>query len=94
VKQNKPKSGVQAGASPAVPPVDLNAGDDLMDELLAAQSLPPSEQHLPAATLGSSRSHHEETIATRMGKVVGLGVVGAIAMVILLMFLIWLSVNL
>ncbi len=89
---NKPKSGVHGFApAPVVPPV---AGDDLMDELLAATSLPPSEQHLPTAPLGSAtRSTSEENLWTRLGKVVGLGVAGAIALVILLLFLIYLSTN-
>ncbi len=92
---NKPKSGVQGSKpDPVVPPVDLIAGDDLMDELLAATSLPPSEQHLPTAPLGSvGRSHSEESLWTRLGKLVGIGVAGAIALVILLLFLIYLSTN-
>ncbi|REK18834.1 MAG: serine/threonine protein kinase [Planctomycetota bacterium] len=86
----KSASGVKSGGSK--PPVDLTEQDDLMDELLAAPALPPSEQQLQspqsAPSIGSSG---EETIVSRLGKVVGMGVGGAIVLVLILLVLIYLS---
>ncbi len=91
----KPKSGVQSAAkAPTVPQVDLGGGDDLMDELLTASALPPSEQQLPPAPLGCAGKSQSDNMLSRMGMVLALGVGGAIALVILIMFLLFLSVNL
>jgi serine/threonine-protein kinase len=95
VKQGaaKPKSGVQSATpAPTVPTVELEKEDDLMDELLAAPVTSSGEHAFPASALGRpGRGHVEESIATRLGKVVGLGVGGAVLVVILIvvLFKVW-----
>jgi serine/threonine-protein kinase len=88
----KPKSGVQSSApAPPVPQVELEKEDDLMDELLTAPVTSSGEHAFPPSALGRPARAHEETIATRMGKVVGLGVGGAVLVVILIvvLFKVW-----
>ncbi len=92
----KPKSGVQAGAAQPAPKIELApAKDDLMEELLASTALPNVEQPLPATPLHpiGRTSSGEESIAMRLGKVVGLGVGGAIAIVLLILLLLFVSVK-
>jgi serine/threonine protein kinase len=86
----KPKSGVQgSGPVPVVPKIEIKSEDDLMDELLAATTV-SAEQTLPPASLGPiGRSNHDESVVSRLGKVVGLGVGGAVAVVILILVLLW-----
>lgn len=93
----KPKSDVQSGPAQPAPKIDLApAEDDIMEELLSSTSLPEVEQQLPAAPLhpiGSRSSGDSESIGMRLGKLAGLAIGGAIAVVILILVLVWISVN-
>ncbi len=84
---------MQSAAKSAGPPVSLPPEDSLVDELLSAPALPPPEQQLataPLQTIGKPQ-HDGGGMLSRMGMVVGVGVGGAIVLVIILLFLIYLS---
>lgn len=93
----KPKSGVQSGAAQPTPKIDLApAKDDLMDELLSSTSLPDAEQQLSSAPLhplGSRSSADSESIGMRLGKLAGLAIGGAIAVVILIIVMTYVWVH-
>ncbi len=93
----KPKSGVQSGAAQPAPKIELApAEDDIMEELLSSTSLPDAEQQLSAAPLhpiGHRTSSGDESIGMRLGKLAGLAVGGAIAVVILIIIMTYVWVN-
>jgi serine/threonine-protein kinase len=69
--------------------------DELMEELLKAPAAPAADDPLaPVGHMPAARSHAEPTVITRVGMVLGMGVGGAIALVIVLLLLIWLSTKL
>ena len=85
------KSGAHATLS-AGPPVSLPQ-DDLVDELLSAKSLPPSEQQLSSAPLApvGKQQGHDGSVMSRMGMLLGVSVAGACVLVVLLLVLIYLT---
>ncbi|HEY2893912.1 MAG TPA: serine/threonine-protein kinase [Pirellulales bacterium] len=79
----KPKS----GARPLQKMPEMAKPDDLMDELLSAPALPPTEP-LRTAPLSPTRMHYEEE-RSPLWMVVGVGVLGAGVIVGGLLLLIW-----
>jgi hypothetical protein len=79
----KPKS----GARPLQKMPEMAKPDDLMDELLSAPALPPTEP-LRTAPLNPTRMHYEEE-RSPIWMVVGVGVLGAGLIVGGLLLLIW-----
>jgi serine/threonine protein kinase len=87
-QKRPPSSIVSGGAKPAPAPAPKSG--DLLDELLAAP--PPARTEPLAPTLGGAhKPHAEPSLLTRLGLVVGLGIGGAILLVIVLVVLIWVA---
>lgn len=94
--KKKPGSSVISGAtakssSPPVP--DLSKADDLMDELLSAPASPT--EPLPTTPLGTThKPEHETSLVSRMGLIIGVGIGGAVVIVLIALILIWLTTKL
>jgi hypothetical protein len=92
----KPKSGVQSAPAQPAPKIDLApAADDIMEELLSSTSLPDAGELAPTSLppIGHRSSHDPDSIGMRLGKLAGLALGGAIAVVILIIALTYIWVN-
>jgi hypothetical protein len=87
---------VQSAAAQPAPKIDLApAQDDIMDELLSSTTLPDAD-HISSAPLhpiGYRSSHDPDSVGMRLGKLAGLALGGAVAVVILIIALTYIWVN-
>lgn len=89
----KSKSGIKSGATakdksarqPGLPE------DDLMDELLSAPALPPSQQLSSAPLSPVHKSDKDSNPLSRAGWLIGAVVIGTASLLAILLLLIWLS---
>jgi serine/threonine protein kinase len=70
---SKPRSGVKSGARPLS---EVPKPDPLVDELMAASALPPTE-HLRSPPLSTATRMHSEEFSSPIWMIVGISVLGA-----------------
>jgi serine/threonine-protein kinase len=84
------KSGVKSGVKSSGPPPVVNKEKDLMDDLLAASALPPTEP-LRSAPL-TTKSLQSDDTRTPIGMIIG-GLVGGAVVIYLLLYLLFKLTN-